>query len=300
MISLEHMSTESRNPRTMHLDQMSIREILTIMNEEDAKAINSIKEVIPRIEEVIQMVDAAFKEGGRLIYIGAGTSGRLGVLDAVECVPTFGSRPQMVQGLIAGGWNAMMHAVEGAEDNSELGATDLQAIQLTDRDVVIGIAASGRTPYVLGALDYASKIGAATVAISCNRNSEIGQKANINIEVIPGPEILTGSTRLKAGTTQKLILNMISTVSMIKQGKVYQNLMVDLIATNEKLKKRSEKIVQEATGMGESIVRDALEKSHGNVKIAILMLILDLSFEEAREQLEHAQGKIRRVINQYQ
>ena len=294
------MSTESRNPRTMHLDQMSIREILTIMNEEDAKAINSIKEVIPRIEEVIQMVDAAFKEGGRLIYIGAGTSGRLGVLDAVECVPTFGSRPQMVQGLIAGGWNAMMHAVEGAEDNSELGATDLQAIQLTDRDVVIGIAASGRTPYVLGALDYASKIGAATVAISCNRNSEIGQKANINIEVIPGPEILTGSTRLKAGTTQKLILNMISTVSMIKQGKVYQNLMVDLIATNEKLKKRSEKIVQEATGMGESIVRDALEKSHGNVKIAILMLILDLSFEEAREQLEYAQGQIRRVINQYQ
>ncbi|MBD3949123.1 N-acetylmuramic acid 6-phosphate etherase [Tuanshanicoccus lijuaniae] len=298
MENLREMSTETRNAATMNLDQLSVREILITMNQEDRKVPVAIEMVIPDIELAVNAVDAAFKEGGRLIYMGAGTSGRLGILDAVECVPTFGTDPELVQGLIAGGEEAMMRAVEGAEDNYLLAQADLKSLALSDKDVVIGIAASGRTPYVIGGLTYAKQIGAATVALACNAQSKIGEVADIRIEVIPGPEVLTGSTRLKAGTAQKLVLNMISTAAMIKQGKVYQNLMVDVIATNDKLKKRCENIVQEATGASDEQVQQALEVSHGEVKTAIIMLLMGLSYEEATEQLTQANGYIRQVISE--
>ncbi|MBS4462174.1 N-acetylmuramic acid 6-phosphate etherase [Aerococcaceae bacterium zg-B36] len=298
MENLKGMSTETRNSATMNLDQFSVREILLAMNQEDSKVPAAIDLVIPDIELAVNAVDAAFKKGGRLIYIGAGTSGRLGILDAVECVPTFGTSPEMVQGLIAGGEEAMMRAVEGAEDNTLLAQSDLQALNLSDKDVVIGIAASGRTPYVLGGLTYAKQVGATTVSLACNAKSKIGDIADIRIEVIPGPEVLTGSTRLKAGTAQKLVLNMISTAAMIKQGKVYQNLMVDVIATNDKLKQRCENIVQEATGASDEQVKEALAASHGEVKTAIVMLLIGLSYEEAKEQLAQANGYIRNVINE--
>ncbi|MBF6626396.1 N-acetylmuramic acid 6-phosphate etherase [Aerococcaceae bacterium zg-BR9] len=298
MENLREMSTETRNAATMNLDQLSVREILITMNQEDSKVPVAIETVIPDIELAVNAVDAAFKEGGRLIYMGAGTSGRLGILDAVECVPTFGTDPELVQGLIAGGEEAMMRAVEGAEDNYLLAQADLKSLTLSDKDVVIGIAASGRTPYVIGGLTYAKQIGAATVALACNAQSKIGEVADIRIEVIPGPEVLTGSTRLKAGTAQKLVLNMISTAAMIKQGKVYQNLMVDVIATNDKLKKRCENIVQEATGASDEQVQQALEVSRGEVKTAIIMLLMGLSYEEATEQLTQANGYIRQVISE--
>ncbi len=296
LINLEGMSTETRNPNTMHLDEMSIHEILTIMNEEDQKVPLAIKKVLPQIEQAVTVIDQAFKKGGRLIYIGAGTSGRLGVLDAAECVPTFGTSPEMVQGLIAGGQEAMMFAVEGAEDSQEMAKADLTAIELSADDVVVGIAASGRTPYVIGGLNYANQVGAHTVSIACNKESEIGKVAKIVIEAVPGPEVLTGSTRLKAGTVQKLILNMLSTVSMVKQGKVYQNLMVDVQATNEKLVRRSQKIVCEATGVSLEVAKQTLTESQGDVKTAILMIILDIDFDKARILLEKSEGHIREAI----
>ncbi|MBY6273211.1 MAG: N-acetylmuramic acid 6-phosphate etherase, partial [Bacillaceae bacterium] len=246
---LEQLTTEKRNPNTMDIDQMSIKEILQIMNKEDQSVPIAINKEIDKIESAIQMVIDSFRRGGRLIYIGAGTSGRLGVLDAAECPPTFGTDPAMVQGIIAGGKEAFTRAVEGAEDNEQMGGDDLKAIRLTNLDTVVGIAASGRTPYVIGALKYAKSIGAKTVSISNNKNSIIGTLADVAIEVETGPEVLTGSTRLKAGTAQKLILNMISTVSMIGIGKVYKNLMVDVRPTNHKLIERSKRIIMEATGV---------------------------------------------------
>lgn len=296
MIKLEGLSTETRNPLTMALDTMSVKEILTVMNEEDAKVPAAIQLAIPDIEAAVLAIDEAFKAGGRLIYMGAGTSGRLGILDAVECVPTFGTPADMVQGLIAGGEKAVMAAVEGAEDDADLGKSDLVAIDFRAQDILVGLAASGRTPYVLGGLAYAKSIGAKTIAIACNRNSQIGAQADIAIEVEPGPEVLTGSTRLKAGTAQKLILNMLSTTAMILQGKVYQNLMVDVIATNQKLVKRSESIVQSATGASLEDVQTALSKSQGNVKEAILMILLDLDHTTAQAALEKSQGHLRPVI----
>ncbi|HFI0463883.1 TPA: N-acetylmuramic acid 6-phosphate etherase [Streptococcus suis] len=296
VIKLEGLSTETRNPLTMALDTMSVKEILTVMNEEDAKVPAAIQLAIPDIEAAVLAIDEAFKAGGRLIYMGAGTSGRLGILDAVECVPTFGTPADMVQGLIAGGEKAVMAAVEGAEDDADLGKSDLVAIDFRAQDILVGLAASGRTPYVLGGLAYAKSIGAKTIAIACNRNSQIGAQADIAIEVEPGPEVLTGSTRLKAGTAQKLILNMLSTTAMILQGKVYQNLMVDVIATNQKLVKRSESIVQSATGASLEDVQTALSKSQGNVKEAILMILLDLDHTTAQAALEKSQGHLRPVI----
>ncbi|HFI0682758.1 TPA: N-acetylmuramic acid 6-phosphate etherase [Streptococcus suis] len=296
VIKLEGLSTETRNPLTMALDTMSVKEILTVMNEEDAKVPAAIQPALPDIEAAVLAIDEAFKAGGRLIYMGAGTSGRLGILDAVECVPTFGTPADMVQGLIAGGEKAVMAAVEGAEDDADLGKSDLVAIDFRAQDILVGLAASGRTPYVLGGLAYAKSIGAKTIAIACNRNSQIGAQADIAIEVEPGPEVLTGSTRLKAGTAQKLILNMLSTTAMILQGKVYQNLMVDVIATNQKLVKRSESIVQSATGASLEDVQTALSKSQGNVKEAILMILLDLDHTTAQAALEKSQGHLRPVI----
>lgn len=296
MIKLESLSTETRNPLTMALDTMSVKEILTVMNEEDAKVPAAIQPALPDIEAAVLAIDEAFKAGGRLIYMGAGTSGRLGILDAVECVPTFGTPADMVQGLIAGGEKAMMAAVEGAEDDADLGKSDLVAIDFSPQDILVGLAASGRTPYVLGGLAYAKFIGAKTIAIACNRNSQIGAQADIAIEVEPGPEVLTGSTRLKAGTAQKLILNMLSTTAMILQGKVYQNLMVDVMATNQKLVKRSESIVQSATGASLEDVQTSISNSQGNVKEAILMILLDLDHATAQAALEKSQGHLRPVI----
>jgi len=269
---------------------------LQIMNKEDQSVPIAISKEIDKIESAIQMVIDSFRRGGRLIYIGAGTSGRLGVLDAAECPPTFGTDPAMVQGIIAGGKEAFTRAVEGAEDNEQMGGDDLKAIRLTNLDTVVGIAASGRTPYVIGALKYAKSIGAKTVSISNNKNSIIGTLADVAIEVETGPEVLTGSTRLKAGTAQKLILNMISTVSMIGIGKVYKNLMVDVRPTNHKLIERSKRIIMEATGVDYETAEKFFEEAKRNVKAAITMILLNCSYDEAVEKLKKAKGFIRKTL----
>src|SRR5699024_7283252 len=236
-----------RNEQTQNLDELTPLEFVEVMNNEDQKVAIAIQTILPQIAEVIEIVAAQYKKGGRIIYTGAGTSGCMGVLDAVECVPTFGVLDDEFIGCIAGGEKAFVKAVEGAEDSVQLGIEDMQALTLNKNDVVIGIAASGRTPYVIGTLDYANKIGAITVALACNLNSEIGKVAQYKLEASPGPEILTGSTRLKAGTMQKMVLNMISTGVMVQSGKVYGNLMVDVQLTNEKLVERAKRIIMMAT-----------------------------------------------------
>ncbi len=234
MIDLAKLTTESRNPRTMNLDEISPLQLVSVMNQEDLCVVSAVKAVLPQVATAVQWAKEALEAGGRLIYFGAGTSGRLGVLDAVECPPTFGVSSDVVVGLIAGGERAFVRAVEGAEDDPELCKKELLAINLKESDLAIGLAASGRTPYVIGGLRYAKEIGCRTVAIACNKDSAIGKEADLAIEPIPGPEVLTGSTRLKAGTAQKMILNMISTGSMVGIGKAYQNLMVDVQQTNNK------------------------------------------------------------------
>ncbi len=290
------MITETRNPDTMEMDMMTPLELVTAMNREDAKVAAAIAPLLPRIALTVEWAVMALKSGGRLFYMGAGTSGRLGVLDAAECPPTFGVSPDLVVALIAGGEGAFMKAVEGAEDSRELGKADLIAHKLSPTDVVIGIAASGRTPYVLGGLSYAREIGCRTVAISCNRNSEVGKAAELAIEAVVGPEVLTGSTRLKAGTAQKMILNMISTATMVGIGKVYQNLMVDVVQTNEKLCLRAEKIVMEATGADQATAREKISEAEGSVKTAITMILADCSLEEAQIRLEKTGGHVREAI----
>lgn len=295
MTDLRSMSTEQRNPASMNLDQLATLEALKLFNQEDQKVAQAIAQVLPQIEEAINRVVDSFERDGRLIYIGAGTSGRLGILDASECLPTFGVEPTMVLGLIAGGPEAVTRAIEGAEDDYDMGRTDLENIQLTDKDTVIGLAASGGTPYVVGALDYARSIGAHTAAIACNANSKIGQAAEIAIEAVVGPEVLTGSTRLKAGTAQKMVLNMISTLSMVRIGKVYQNLMVDVQATNAKLRKRAVNIVKDATGVEDDVAQAKLEETAGDAKTAIVMILLDIDKETAQEALSQAKGKINQI-----
>lgn len=290
---LEKLLTEQRNKNTMNLDEMSVHEILTTMNKEDEKVPQAVAKEIDQIEKAVRQVIKAFKSGGRLLYVGAGTSGRLGILDAVECPPTFGVLPDQVQGFIAGGMKAFTKAVEGAEDKESLGEKDMQAIGVTSNDVVVGIAASGRTPYVIGALRYANEAKASTVSISCNKHSQMAALADIAIEVETGPEVLTGSTRLKAGTAQKLVLNMISTASMIGIGKVYQNLMVDVQPTNYKLVERSKHIIMEATGVDYSTASTYFEKAKHHVKTAIVMILLDCSYDKAREKLQQAGGFVR-------
>lgn len=292
---LEKLTTEQRNPNSMDIDTKSIREILEIMNQEDSKVPVAIAKEIPQIERAVNFVIESFTQGGRLIYIGAGTSGRLGILDASECPPTFGVSPTLVQGIIAGGLKAITTAVEGAEDSETLAGDDLKEISLTEKDTVIGIAASGRTPYVIGGLRYANEIGAKTVSISNNKHSKIGEIANVKIEVVTGPEIVTGSTRLKAGTSQKLVLNMITTTAMIGIGKVYQNLMVDVQPTNKKLIERSKRIIMEATEVNRETAADFLEKANNNVKAAIVMILLDCTSEEARIKLKESKGFIRQT-----
>jgi len=293
---LENLSTEHRNEKTTNLDEMSIKEVLQSMNEEDRTVALAVEKEIEHIEKVVQTVIKSFEEEGRLIYIGAGTSGRLGILDAVECPPTFGTDDKMVQGFIAGGLKAFTKAVEGAEDREELAEEDLKSIGLNEKDTVIGIAASGRTPYVIGGLKYAHSVGASTASISCNKNAEISKYAKLNVEVETGAEILTGSTRLKAGTAQKLVLNMISTASMIGVGKVYKNLMVDVQSTNEKLVERSKRIIVEATGVSCEVAAEYYEKANRNVKVAIVMVLLQCEYGEALEKLKEAKGFVKKAL----
>lgn len=296
MVDLTGMTTEVRNPSTTNLDMMTPLELATVMNSEDEKVILAVRAVLPQVAIAIEWTTAALKNGGRIIYIGAGTSGRLGVLDAAECPPTFGVSSDRVVGLIAGGESALVKSVEGAEDSHELGTEDLKAIGLDAEDVVIGLSASGRTPYVLYALRYARSIGCKTAVIACNSPSVIGAEVDLAIEPITGPEVLTGSTRLKAGTAQKLILNMISTGAMAGVGKVYENLMVDVQQTNEKLVSRARNIVVSATGCSSEEAVKALEEADGSAKVAIVMILGGFTAARAREALEASGGRVREAI----
>ncbi|MBT2733742.1 N-acetylmuramic acid 6-phosphate etherase [Bacillus sp. ISL-7] len=294
--NLELLTTESRNEQSMQIDTANPIEILRIMNEQDQLVALAVKDVLPDVEAAVQFVFESFKNGGRLIYLGAGTSGRLGVLDAVECPPTFSTYPEMVQGIMAGGEGAFLKAVEGAEDQPDLGVADLKELGLTKDDTVIGIAASGRTPYVIGALRYARSIGAKTVALSCNKNAAISKEADQSIEVIVGPEVLTGSTRLKSGTAHKMILNMISTSSMILLGKAYENLMVDVHVSNQKLKERAIGIIRKITGVSYEQALETLEASDLQVKTAIVMIKTNRNKQEAERLLTEANGYVKKAI----
>ena len=295
-LNLKTMTTETRNPNTMNLDTMSPMEILTVMNREDENVPRAIQKVLPEIEKWVQGASASIQSGGRIIYMGAGTSGRLGVLDAVECPPTFGVAPGTVIGLVAGGATAFDRPIEDAEDSPEEGRKDLSSTNLKPEDIVIGIAASGRTPYVLGGLALAKETGCHTVSIVCNANSPMAAAAELAIEVFPGPECVTGSTRLKAGTCQKLILNMISTATMVGCGKAYQNLMVDVMQTNEKLVVRAQNIVMEATGCDRETATEKIAIAGGSAKTAITMILADCDLEEAQARLAKAKGHVREAI----
>ncbi|MEQ9846680.1 N-acetylmuramic acid 6-phosphate etherase [Pectobacterium brasiliense] len=295
-LNLGKLVSETRNPATMALDQLSTLEMMHAFNQEDRKVPEAIAQVLPAIAEAVDLATASLQEGGRLIYLGAGTSGRLGVLDASECPPTFGVPHGLVIGLIAGGPGALLKAVEGAEDDPALGEADLKALDVTAADMVVGLAASGRTPYVIGALRYARDVGCRTAAISCNPHSPIAQEAQVAISPVVGPEALTGSTRLKSGTAQKLVLNMISTGAMVKLGKVYQNLMVDVKATNVKLLDRACRIVVEATGAEREKARQALVQADNEVKPAILMLLANIDVAAARERLKQHNGYLREAL----
>ncbi|MGI9944598.1 N-acetylmuramic acid 6-phosphate etherase [Vibrio alginolyticus] len=294
--ALSHLVSEGRNPDTMDIDLLPSLDIVQRINQQDKLVPLAVEKVLPEIAEAVDKITEAFKVGGRLFYIGAGTSGRLGVLDASECPPTFGTDQEMVVGIIAGGKEAMFRAKEGVEDDPTLGEQDLKENMLTQRDVVVGIAASGRTPYVIGGLEYANKLGATTVALSCNPDSPIADIADIAISPVVGPEALTGSTRLKSGTAQKLVLNMLTTASMIRLGKSYQNLMVDVKATNAKLVARAARIVMQATDCTNQEAKTALKETDYDAKLAILMILTGLDKESATEQLKAKQGYLRKVV----
>ena len=296
MIDLTKLVTETRNPNTMDLDQMTPLELVSVMNQEDLNVVAGVEEVLPQVAQAIEWAVSSLEAGGRIVYFGAGTSGRLGVLDAVECPPTFGVSPDVVVGLIAGGEKAFVRAVEGAEDSLELCEEELKRIGLNKNDIAVGIAASGRTPYVIGGLRYARSLGCKTVAIACNKGSEVGKEAELAIEPSCGPEVLTGSTRLKSGTAQKMILNMISTGSMVGVGKAYQNLMVDVQQTNKKLVVRAQNITMAATGCTREEAAQALEQADGNAKLAIVMLLTQMPVEEAKAKLEAAHGHVRGAL----
>ncbi|EGR2462554.1 N-acetylmuramic acid 6-phosphate etherase [Vibrio cholerae] len=298
--ALSHLVSEGRNPDTMDIDLLSSQEIVERLNQQDKQVPLAVEAVLPQIAQAVDKITAAFKQGGRLIYLGAGTSGRLGVLDASECPPTFGVSDQMVIGLIAGGKEAIFTAQEGAEDNATLGAHDLQQIDFSSKDVLVGIAASGRTPYVIGALEYANDLGATTIALSCNPDSPIAEIAQIAISPVVGPEALTGSTRLKSGTAQKLVLNMLTTASMIRLGKSYQNLMVDVRATNRKLIARAVRIVMQATDCQREEAEALLKESHNNAKLAILMHLTGMNYEQAKAKLSQSDGFLRRAMEEHE
>ncbi|MCJ7841535.1 N-acetylmuramic acid 6-phosphate etherase [Lederbergia sp. NSJ-179] len=295
-LDLSKLITEQINENSKGIDQMSTQQIVQLMNNEDQKVIEAIQAVIPSIVKATDEIYYALQKGGRLFYIGAGTSGRLGILDAAECPPTFYTTPEMVQGIIAGGNQAVFVAVEGAEDNPEAGKKDLEEKELTPTDIVVGIAASGRTPYVIGALEYARSIGTATIGLTCNKDTPISKVVDHSIEVIVGPEVLTGSTRLKAATAHKMVLNMFTTISMIKMGKVYENLMIDLQPTNSKLVERARTMLMAITGKTFEEAKKALEETNLKVKPAIVMLEAEVSCEEAFVYIDRANGFVREAI----
>ena len=294
--TLSTLITEQRNPNSMHVDSLSALEIVQLMNEEDKQVPLAIEKCLPQIAQAVECIVAAFQQGGRLVYIGAGTSGRLGVLDASECPPTFGVSPEMVKGIIAGGERALRHPIEGAEDSKTHAVVDLQTIQFSSKDVLVGIAASGRTPYVIGALEYAKSLGSVTVSIASNPNSAMANIVDIAIDTVVGPEVLTGSSRLKSGTAQKLVLNMLTTASMILMGKCYQNLMVDVQASNEKLKARAIRIVMQATDCDKALAEETLKQADQNAKLAIMMILSGLERAQAEALLEKHHGKLQLAL----
>lgn len=292
---ISHLTTETRNPKSSELDTLSSLEIIQIMNEEDHKVAQAINQQLPNISKAVDVIVNQLNEGGRVIYFGAGTSGRLGVLDASECPPTFSSTDEFI-GIIAGGDKALRVPIEGAEDSLTLCVEDLKKLNLTSKDVAIGLAASGRTPYCIGGLEYAKSLGCHTVSVTCNPNSKMSQIAEIGIDIEVGPEVLTGSTRLKSGSAQKMVLNMLSTASMVRYGKVYGNLMVDVSPTNEKLVKRAVKIVMDATGCDEVLAEKKLQEAHLKPKCAIVMIKKDCSYEDALVLLRNAKNFVREAI----
>lgn len=295
-IDLTSMITESRNPASADIDSLPTLDMLRVINREDQTVAPAVEKTLPQVAQVVDAVAQAFRLGGRLIYMGAGTSGRLGILDASECPPTFGTPAEQVVGLIAGGHKAILKAVENAEDNRELAVSDLKALNFSEKDVLVGIAASGRTPYVLGGMEYALSLGATVAAVSCNPDSEMSRLAGIAITPVVGPEVITGSSRMKAGTAQKLILNMITTGAMIRSGKVYGNLMADVEATNAKLVERQKRIVMAATECDRATAEQALAACDGHCKTAIVMILAQLSAGDAKALLAQHQGFIRDAL----
>ncbi len=294
--SLEKMLSEQRNPNTLHIDSLPSLDIVTLLNNEDKLVALAVEKNLPQIAQAVERIVAAFQAGGRLVYMGAGTSGRLGVLDASECPPTFGVPSSMVVGLIAGGETALRNAVEGAEDNLAAGEQDLRHINFSRKDVLVGIAASGRTPYVIGGLNYAKQLGATTVSLVSNPNAAMSDIADIAITTAVGPEALTGSSRLKSGTAQKMVLNMLTTAAMIRLGKCYQNLMVDVQATNQKLKARAIRIVMQATDCDQTTAEQTLHTTSGNAKLAIMMLLSGLDKTQAETALAQNQGRLQSAL----
>ena len=296
METFQMLDTEQCNPATRQIDRLSTLEMVQLINQEDHRCAEAVSKVLPEIAKCVDVIEAKLRQGGRLFYAGAGTSGRLGVIDAAECPPTYGVPSDLVNGLIAGGPLALIKSVEGAEDSREMGKKDLVDRGFSRKDALVGIAASGRTPYVLGAMDYAREVGAPVMALTCCSESEMSRHADITMAPLPGPEVITGSSRMKSGTCQKMILNMLSTCTMVKLGKVYGNLMVDVQATNEKLISRAIRIVQVATGSEESKARQTLEQCGYACKTAIVMLLLNLDAEEAEKKLQAANGFVARAV----
>ena len=297
-MNLSKLTTEQRNQNSMNMDRMSTMEMLAMINEEDKKVALAVEKVLPNVEAAIEVIYRALQNGGRLFYVGAGTSGRVGVIDASECPPTFMTPPDLVQTVMAGGNGAFFEAVEGSEDSEAQGKADIQKKGISEKDVVIGITASGRTPYPIGALKYARQLGAYTVSLTCNKESEISSFADCQIEVIVGPEILTGSTRMKAATSHKMILNMISTATMVKLGKVYENLMVDVHASNYKLKERAKRNIIEITKVSYEKAEEVLNQTNHEVKPAIVMIETGVTMEEAEEAIEKNNGYVRKAIEE--
>ena len=295
-LNLGKLTTESRNQNTLNIDKVSTSEMVKIINNEDKKVAEAVERELPQIAEAIDEIVERMHKGGRLIYIGAGTSGRLGILDASECPPTYGVSEELVQGVIAGGQEAIFRAKEGAEDSKELAVEDLKERKLTENDTVVGLAASGRTPYVIGGLEYANEMGALTISVTCNADSDVSKAAKVSIAPVVGAEVVTGSTRLKSGTAQKLVLNMLSTGIMIKLGKVYGNLMVDVKSSNEKLVERAKKIVVEATGVNIKEAESLLAETKFDVKLAIFMILSGLDINVSRIKLDENKGYIAKAL----
>ena len=296
MVELQKIATEQRNPNTMNIDTLSTLDMVKLINQEDHRVADAVGEVTDKIAQAVDVIAEKLAAGGRLIYCGAGTSGRLGILDAVECPPTYSTDPETVQALMAGGYGAIFKAVEGAEDSKELGVEDMKNIRFSQKDVLVGIAASGRTPYVMGCMEYAKQLGAPTVAVTCCPGSELDQFADIGIAPAPGPEVVTGSTRMKSGTAQKMVLNMLSTGAMIKLGKVYGNLMVDVKPSNEKLIRRCVTIVCSAAECTEAEATKALEECDYRPKVAIVMVLRGVNADTACAMLQKAEGRIAKVL----